>query len=58
MWVDGEDNHFCRPACQKRGDPCSLCFAQRKHIRDQRLLKEGKPTLTHNPFAKLLGDKA
>jgi len=56
LWSDEEDLHFCRESCKRRGAPCDLCLLQRKRMRDQRMLKGGKPTLTHQPFTKLLSE--
>lgn len=34
---------------------CDLCEARARKKRDDQLRDEGKPTLTHQPFASLLG---
>ena len=49
------DEHYCGRKCEEAEKPCDLCLAQRRHQRDQQNLQTGKPTLRHNPFAKLLG---
>lgn len=49
-----EDDVYCNENHRQRGRPCDHCLLQRKTLRDLRLLKEGKPTLTHQPFASLL----
>lgn len=48
------NRHFCCNDCRKNGDPCDLCLAQRRKILDDQLRADAKPTLTHQPFAKLL----
>lgn len=48
------DKHYCSDACRKKERPCDLCLAQERKITDDRKRGDGKPTLTHNPFAKLL----
>ena len=46
--------HYCSATCRDKGRPCDLCLAQERKIVDDRKRGDGKPTLTHNPFAKLL----
>lgn len=51
-----EDDHFCNDNHRRRKRPCEVCLAQRRKLRVDRLLAEGRPTLTHQPFALLLAD--
>lgn len=50
--------HFCSLPCELAQEPCDLCRAQRRHKTEQKALKEGQPTLKHNPFADLLRKKS
>lgn len=50
---DPEDDHYCGETHRERKRPCDVCLLQRRTLRDRRLLAEGKPTLTHQPFASL-----
>jgi len=44
------EQHYCSDECRRKQKPCDLCIAQwQKQER-----RDNKPTLTHNPFAKLL----
>ncbi len=47
-------DHYCSLPCELAREPCDLCQAQRRHKANQKAQAEGKPTLTHNPFASLL----
>ena len=46
--------HFCSLTCKIADHPCGLCIAQDQAATDSRKRGNGKPTLTHNPFAILL----
>jgi hypothetical protein len=46
--------HYCSDACRCNERPCWLCLAQERTLVEDRKRANGKPTLTHNPFAKLL----
>jgi hypothetical protein len=51
---DPEDDHYCNDNHRARRRPCDLCLTQRGALRIRRLIAEGRPTLTHRPFATLL----
>lgn len=50
-----EDDHYCSKTHEAKKKACDLCLMQRRRMREERLLKQGKPTLVHRPFAALLG---
>lgn len=45
--------HYCSTECSAIGRPCGLCIAQDQAATESRKRGNGKPTLTHNPFAVL-----
>jgi hypothetical protein len=49
--------HYCSTECAAAGKPCGLCIAQDQAATESRKRGNGKPTLTHNPFATLLAPK-
>jgi len=54
---DPEDSHYCSENHARKKKPCALCLEQRQKRRDERERADGKPTLRHQPFARLLGPK-
>jgi hypothetical protein len=45
--------HFCSDKCEEKKEQCDLCRAQFRKLVSDKAIKEGKPTLTYNPFARL-----
>jgi hypothetical protein len=49
--------HYCSDKCEDEREQCDLCRAQYHKLVSDKAIKEGRPTLTYNPFASLLGKK-
>jgi hypothetical protein len=46
--------HYCCREHENAEKQCDLCVRQERKLLNDQKIRRGEPTLTHNPFAKLL----